>query len=387
MKKILFFPLLRMPSGHHQVADTIAGYLENRDSEVVCKKIDLLSAWNPMVESMITRTYLKWIQHFPKNYAWVYKQMAYTSKSDRSYKYYDFLFLKKMKNILSEESPDLIICTHGFPSYFLSRLKTQNQCGIPVINVYTDFFINDVWGREGIDYHFVPSQTTKKELLKKEGISEDRVFVTGIPTDEQFDDVLKTEKKSSSYNVLVSGGSIGLGNISDILKQNCPKNEVEYFVLCGKNKKLYQELKKLSCKNIHPLSYITSREKMNELYSKADAVITKPGGVTISEALKKGLPIFIHSALPGQEEINLQILNDLKLVHELNDKQLLDDQITSFFNDKSLTDQFHESLYTYLTEIKTGRPTEISNLISYLINPDFDNEHKLDIFNLEKEII
>jgi processive 1,2-diacylglycerol beta-glucosyltransferase len=387
MKKILFFPLLRMPSGHHQVADTIAGYLENRDSEVVCKKIDLLSAWNPMVESMITRTYLKWIQHLPKNYAWVYKQMAYTSKSDRSYKYYDFLFLKKMKNILSEESPDLIICTHGFPSYFLSRLKTQNQCGIPVINVYTDFFINDVWGREGIDYHFVPSQTTKKELLKKEGISEDRVFVTGIPTDEQFDDVLKTEKKSSSYNVLVSGGSIGLGNISDILKQNCPKNEVEYFVLCGKNKKLFQELKKLNCKNIHPLSYITSREKMNELYSKADAVITKPGGVTISEALKKGLPIFIHSALPGQEEINLQILKELKLVHELNDKQLLDDQITSFFKDKSLTDQFHESLYTYLTEIKTGRPTEISNLISYLINPDFDNEHKLDIFNLEKEII
>ena len=61
---------------------------------------------------------------------------------------------------------------------------------------------------------------------------------------------------------------------------------------------------------------------MNELYSMADAIITKPGGVTISEALKKGLPIFIHSALPGQEEINLKLLKKLKLVHELNDKEL-----------------------------------------------------------------
>ena len=186
MRKILFFPLLRMPSGHHQVADTIAEYFKNRNSKIVCKKIDLLSAWNPMVEKVITRTYLEWIHHSPKTYAWVYKKMAHTSEKQRSYYYYDFLFLKKMKQIITKEKPDLIICTHGFPSYFLSRLKQHNQCPIPVINVYTDFFINDVWGREEIDYHFVPSEKVKNDLMIKDGISESQIFVTGIPIGEQF---------------------------------------------------------------------------------------------------------------------------------------------------------------------------------------------------------
>ena len=69
MKKVLFFPLLQMPSGHHQVADTIASYLLERDETIVCKKIDLLSTWNSLIESMITKTYLEWIDHFPKTYA------------------------------------------------------------------------------------------------------------------------------------------------------------------------------------------------------------------------------------------------------------------------------------------------------------------------------
>jgi processive 1,2-diacylglycerol beta-glucosyltransferase len=376
MKKILFFPLLRMPSGHHQVADTIAGYLQKRDTDIICKKIDLLSAWNPIVETLVTKTYLEWIHHLPKNYAWVYKQMAYTSKSERSYKYYEFLFLKKMKKIISEENPDLIICTHAFPSYFLSRLKMEKQCQIPIINVYTDFFINDVWGKEGIEYHFVPNQQVKNDLKKKTGIVEERILVTGIPINEHFDEIVNFKKKNSRCNVLVSGGSVGLGNITDLLKSQGEKEEVQYFVLCGKNQKLYQKIQKLHCKNIHPLSYISSREKMNELYSKVDAIITKPGGVTISEALKKGLPIFIHSALPGQEEINLKLLKELNLVHELDDKQLLEDQIIGFFKDKSLTNQFSEALQTYLTEIKAGKPAKISNFIGSLIE---SNKEKQEI--------
>jgi processive 1,2-diacylglycerol beta-glucosyltransferase len=368
MKKILFFPLLRMPSGHHQVADTIAGYLQNRDRDIICKKIDLLSAWNPVVESIVTKTYLEWIHHLPEVYAWVYKQMAYTSKSGRSYKYYEFLFLKKMKNIIAEEKPNLIICTHGFPSYILSKLKSMNQCQIPVINVYTDFFINDVWGREGIDYHFVPNNVAKNDLMKTSGISENRIIVTGIPTDELFDKKLHPINKQSTLKVLVSGGSVGLGNIADILKQQSKDHKVEYFVLCGKNNKLYQNIENLHCKNIHPLRYISSRETMNELYSKVDAIITKPGGVTISEALKKGLPIFIHSALPGQEEINLKLLQELHLVHKLNNHQLLEDQIMGYFNNQLLTGQFHASLQKYLTEIKAGNPTDISNFIQSVIN-------------------
>lgn len=68
---------------------------------------------------------------------------------------------------------------------------------------------------------------------------------------------------------------------------------------------------------------------MNHLYEQVDAIITKPGGITISEALKKRLPIFVHSALPGQEQINLKKLIREKLIIQLNEDMTLEDQIAS----------------------------------------------------------
>ncbi|MBS4219865.1 galactosyldiacylglycerol synthase [Bacillus sp. FJAT-49711] len=361
MKKILFFPLLRMPSGHHQVADTIANYIQKRNPTITCKKIDLLSTWNPIVESVVTRTYLEWIHHFPKSYAKAYRHMAHSTKSQRSYKYYEILFMKKMKQILREEKPDLIICTHGFPSYILSKLKMKSENIAPVINVYTDFFINDVWGKKGIDYHFVPNQKVRKDLIQQNNISEEQIFITGIPIAEQIEESIRTKKMNENYRILVSGGSVGLGNITDLMKQQKNDSKIEYLVLCGKNEHLFRKLEKLNRANIHPLPYISSREEMNHLYDDVDAIVTKPGGVTISEALKKRLPIFIHSALPGQEEINLTKLKELNLVHELEQNQSLSEQITGFFSHSF--DEFQHSLKSYLMELKTGNPDDISNMI------------------------
>jgi UDP-N-acetylglucosamine:LPS N-acetylglucosamine transferase len=106
---------------------------------------------------------------------------------------------------------------------------------------------------------------------------------------------------------------------------------------------------------------------MNELYDQADAIITKPGGVTISEALQKGIPIFIHSALPGQEEINLQLLKELSLVNEINNHESLSDQVIHFFKNQPLIDQFHQSLKYYKSEKQAKNPTEIYNLMKYLL--------------------
>ena len=140
------------------------------------------------------------------------------------------------------------------------QIEKAEQCQIPVVNVYTDFFINDVWGRNEIDYHFAPSQDVKNDLIKRDRISEDRIFITGIPIGEQFDQHTRPPKDNRKWNILVSGGSVGLGNIIDIVQPQ-GINQVDYFVLCGKNNKLYQKLKALSCNNIHPLPYIFQKKK------------------------------------------------------------------------------------------------------------------------------
>ncbi|MDA6131239.1 hypothetical protein OSK38_28225, partial [Escherichia coli] len=73
---------------------------------------------------------------------------------------------------------------------------------------------------------------------------------------------------------------------------------------------------------IEPIGYIEDPFEMNQLYNKADAILTKPGGVTISEALQKKLPILVHTSLPGQEEINLDYLLEKNLVLVINDKHI-----------------------------------------------------------------
>jgi len=91
-----------------------------------------------------------------------------------------------MEHLVKEENPDLIICTHGFPSYLLSQLKAKGKCDVPIINVYTDFFINNLWGKEEIDFHFLPSEEVKKGLRAQSEIPLQNMMVTGIPVHEEI---------------------------------------------------------------------------------------------------------------------------------------------------------------------------------------------------------
>ncbi|WHY73206.1 MGDG synthase family glycosyltransferase [Fictibacillus enclensis] len=330
MKKILFLPLFQMPSGHHQVADALMSSIEqSSDEQVVCKKIDFLSYWNKPLEKVISTTYLKWIHMMPRTYDWIYHHVMYSPAKKRLMPPHQLLlFEHKMLRMLKEEKPNVIVCTHCFPSAVISRLKKRGVIDIPVVNVYTDFFINDIWGKRGIDYHLVSDVSMKKELINRHQIHSKQIIITGIPVNEDIRAYF-SGKPALKKHILISGGSIGLGKIKGFLKQIKPGSNYRYTVLCGKNQKLYKELTSWNHPNIKPRGYISTRSEMNHLYEQVDAIITKPGGITISEALKKRLPIFVHSALPGQEQINLKKLIREKLIIQLNEDMTLEDQIAS----------------------------------------------------------
>ncbi len=48
--------------------------------------------------------------------------------------------------------------------------------------------------------------------------------------------------------------------------------------------------------------------KIPELMSISDLVVTKPGGMTTTESLASGLPMLIINPIPGQEEENAEFL-------------------------------------------------------------------------------
>jgi processive 1,2-diacylglycerol beta-glucosyltransferase len=319
MKRVLFLPLLQMPSGHHQVADALIRSLEKRVEGISCRKVDFLSYVNKRLEKIVTGTYMKWIYYAPQMYEWTYRHCACSATHAKNYqlKWYERLFQEKMEQLLREEKPDLIVCTHAFPSFLISRLKEQGRTAVPTINVYTDFFINEIWGRRGIDYHFVPTASLKNELMREYNIQKERIYVTGIPVDEYFHHTDKKFSASPPYKVLISGGSNGLGGILPLLQKLKTATGFQYFILCGNNERLFHEIASWKLEHVRPLDFISSRKQMNDWYEQADAIVTKPGGVTISEALWKKTPVFVHTALPGQEEVNLRYLESQKLVYRL----------------------------------------------------------------------
>jgi processive 1,2-diacylglycerol beta-glucosyltransferase len=356
MKKILFFPLLQFPSGHHHVADALIRSIQDKDN-IECKKIELLSYSSPKVEKMVSSVYLKWIHYAPKTFGFIYNIFGYSSDQKiTSVKRRRWFFTTLMDRIIEEEKPDLVVATHSFPSSILSELKVRGKRNIPIINVYTDFFVSDIWGRKGIDYHLVPNAQAKARLIK-EGVPSDLISITGIPVDQSIKIKEKLTDDYAKMTVLVAGGSSGLGNIYELMKKAIKSNaNITYKVLCGNNKKLYQELKELNSERLQPLPYIDSKEEMSELYDNASAIIVKPGGVTISEALVKRLPIFVHACLPGQEKINLQYLESKHLIYKINEKEPMDQQIFRVLNNKEEQAHLQKRIDTYFQGME--EPTE-----------------------------
>ncbi|QED49361.1 MGDG synthase family glycosyltransferase [Cytobacillus dafuensis] len=368
-KKVLFLPFLQIPSGHHQAANALLEGILQINPNIKCDTVDILAYSYGKMESIVSKIYLNWIHSYPSLYNFIYRNSVYRNREkNKRYWTYELLFLSFMKKLIKEKQPDLIVCTHALPAYMLNYLKAKKELRVPVMNVYTDYFIHRFWGVEHIDFHFVSSQPMK-EFLNKKGVSDDQIFMTGIPIHPKIKKEKYTKGASiqSKLSVLISGGNLGVGAIEELVQQINgaePCKQIQFYILCGKNKKLFEKINGLQKSFLIPFSYIDCREKMNELYDQIDGIITKPGGVTISESLFKRKPIFIFNALPGQEEINLQQLTEMGLVYHLN-KQEVQRQVLAILQDQNEMKQYQMKVESFHSKIQSKEPSEIiANLLS-----------------------
>ena len=155
----------------------------------------------------------------------------------------------------------------------------------------------------------------------------------------------------------------------------CSYKHVHFSVLCGHNHKLYRSL--LHKPNVTPYMYIQNQEELNALYDEVDGIITKPGGVTISEVLHKKIPVFIFDTLPGQEEYNLQYLVDQDLVFHIKETGDLS-SLEAFLNDYNEIQQKIDNVETYLSSLTCG-------LSDVLLNIQKDSRQRINVHPVEKK--
>ena len=376
--------------GHNRAARAIKEELESRtinNMPIKCEIVDSLKLVNNTMDKVISRGYEKSAIYTPKAYGSVYRlsetNLAYRNEFKGNP--LTSLMARKFKHLLNDSKPDLIIGTHPFPMIALSTLKKHNNLNTlnlgesfiknskvdvpPMISVLTDYTTHSTWIQNEIDYYIVGHEYVK-ELLVYEGVNGEKVKSFGIPVEKSFLDhrdkeTVLTELGLSpdKLTVLLMGGSFGAGNIKETLEDLLTiDRDFQVLVVTGRNEHLKDKLSKMldstiQDKNICLLGYT---DKMNDILASIDVLISKPGGLTTTEALLNDVPMIVPYFIPGQEEENLDFLTNCGAALRTTKKYSLPVLLKVLIDDPSRLDMLRKNIKSIR---KFDSAVNISNLV------------------------
>ncbi len=223
---------------------------------------------------------------------------------------------KSAKVLVDEYQPDIIITTQTAASAVIAYLKKKGYYKNPFGIAFSDYHLHPYWLYRQADFYLVNIEEQKQQMVNA-GISANKIFVTGfnLSTPLAVDKQAVRAKFNISDNqkvIVLGSGSLGIGLNNRLLAQLSARPNWHTIVVCGNNQIIRE---KLSGRHHHAnISVVGFYQPMDELYAIADIFLTKPGGLSTSEALRFGLPMIITSMLPGQEKLNLEYLRRQRLI-------------------------------------------------------------------------
>lgn len=376
--------------GHNRAARAIKEELESRtidNMSIECEIVDSLKLVNNTMDKVISRGYEKSALYTPKAYGSVYRFSETTIASKNEFKTNPLtsLMARKFKHLLNESTPDLIIGTHPFPMIALSTLKKNNNIHSlsrsesfykstkvdipPMISVLTDYTTHSTWIQNEIDYYIVGHEYVK-ELLVYEGVDSEKVKAFGIPVEKSFlshrdRETVLTELGLSpeKLTVLLMGGSFGAGNIKETLEDLIAiDRDFQILVITGRNEHLKDKLSKMLDSTIHNknICLLGYTNKMNDILASIDVLISKPGGLTTTEALLNEVPMIVPYFIPGQEEENLDFLTNCGAALRTTKKYSLPVLLKVLIDDPSRLDNLRKNIKSIR---KFDSAVNISNLV------------------------
>lgn len=300
-------------AGHKRAADALFESFQQKGDEVTLLDILDMTTW--WYRKLYRDGYYLLIQRFPKVWKFLYdfsENIPPNNSLQRICRYLESLLFKRFYAYLSKTSPEVIIATHFLPS---SLLKCSEK-SFRLLTVITDYYPHRIWVGDKVSTYLVASSEVKEALVKK-GIPPAKIRISGIPFRRQGQKRTKEEARGflkilpGKFTLLILSGGAGVGNVETIIKLLMPfKDVIQLLVNTGTNVSLH---KKLQAKYGSPSLNITLfgfTDDMLTYYTASDVVITKPGGLTVTECLATGLPLIMVHTIPGQEENNAQFVVD-----------------------------------------------------------------------------
>ena len=310
-------------SGHESVAKYVEEYFKTQDNNLDIKIIDVMD-YSSIIGKMNKNIFSLSFKFKSSVSNTIGYELTDNKIITAPYKEATNLLLKsKLKDIILEYNPDILISTHFLESITMGMINKKYGTNTKIITIITDYASHSIWlkNHKKETAYIVSNEIVKDELIKY-GIPKEKIYPYGIPLSSKFKKVDNKEKIKTKYKVnnnkltflFFGGGSLGssfsYSYFKQLLKQNLPINII---FISGKNEKLKKKclyyVEKNNILNVNVLGYT---KDISNLLNIADVVITKPGGLSVTEALEMKTPMILIPGNGGQEIHNAKFITKNK---------------------------------------------------------------------------
>ncbi|WP_226683485.1 diglucosyl diacylglycerol synthase [Sutcliffiella horikoshii] len=294
-------------NGHLQVANSLYQECVNRGLTSV-KICNLYAESHPFISEVTEKLYTKSFTYGKQFYKLFYYGTDIIQNKKMLRWYYQYGF-KRLTSLIQTEQPDILINT--FPINAVPEFRRRTGIVIPTFNIITDYCLHSLWLHDDIDKYYVACNELKAKLQSR-GVMDSKIVVSGIPIRPAFSQAYDKKNLYEKYQInpeknlilLIAGAHGVLKNIKEICETLLLSTNHQLAVVCGKNHSLKNELAHLTTRyndRFHCFGYV---ERIDELSKLANVMVTKPGGITLTEATATGTPLILYKPVPGQEKEN-----------------------------------------------------------------------------------
>ncbi|MDO4286499.1 MAG: glycosyltransferase [Eubacteriales bacterium] len=305
-------------NGHNAVASAVSDCFTKMYPDAECKILDMFEYISPKLKKATASGYFLSMKTLSRMHG--VASTVYDYQDEKEFNEYtpsrltDEFLASRLRHAINDYAPDCIVCTMVFAAQAVDLLKERGAVTCPCYGIITDFTVQNYWcDVEYFEYIVAPSEYLEPQFARRE-IDFSRVLPYGIPIRDCFrqkHDQLEMRQTlgldKTMPTVLIMSGGMGFGDLPDYIAsiEKLPF-DVQMMVICGSNEKLYQQISALKTKN--PIKLFGYVENVDEIMDAADCLLSKPGGITTSESLAKGLPMLMINPLPGVEDRNVEFL-------------------------------------------------------------------------------
>lgn len=394
MKKILIF-YGSYGGGHLSAAKSIEGYLKKEyNSEVEIQTVDCIEYINKYINKVSTGAYKELAKKAPWAWKQVYKHSQNGALSHISNTTNRLMSLK-LNSLIKEFSPDLIISTHPFSTQMCAILKKRKKINCKLATILTDYHTHPQWLvlHQYTDAFFVSNDQMKLDMIS-EGIDINKIFVTGIPVSERFSEDFNKQEIYDYFGLtpkmptvlFFAGGEFGLGRDTTFMTLKAlirMFKSLQVVAISGKNKKMNKKFNELveKTKSSDRVKVLDYTNKVPELMNISMGVITKPGGLTVTESLVSGLPIVVINPIPGQEEENAEFLVNNNIAIWIKKGDNIARALKTLSRNPDQIKQMSENALAF------AKPDATADICNTLINQFADFENIKNTIVISAEII